>query len=401
MSDSCRNRHCPRCQTRARDRWIQARSRDLLPVSYAHVVFTIHHALTPLALQNKGAVYGLLLRASADTLLEIARDPEHLGAEIGFFSVLHTWNQQLLLHPHVHCVVPAGGLALDHSRWISTSPRFFLPVEVLAEVFRGKFTEGLRELYKARQLVLEGVLAPLRNPRTFAELLRTAHQKDWVVYAKRPFGGAEHVVHYLARYTHRVAISSHRLLSLEDHSVTFRWRDSRHYNKQRQMTLSVHEFLRRFSAACAADRVRADPLFRVLRASKTEGVAAAVRAVAGRLEAASFLASSRGGGASAMDLPGLRRADAGDRAADSAPNPPARAAGERTLRMKRSFSTSKISLPRWPRPTCFWLFDPCRFSALNPVLLLALSLNGKPILTVASPLFPELGTAFRFQNPKL
>ena len=246
MSDSCRNRHCPRCQTRARDRWIQARSRDLLPVSYAHVVFTIHHALTPLALQNKGAVYGLLLRASADTLLEIARDPEHLGAEIGFFSVLHTWNQQLLLHPHVHCVVPAGGLALDHSRWISTSPRFFLPVEVLAEVFRGKFTEGLRELYKARQLVLEGVLAPLRNPRTFAELLRTAHQKDWVVYAKRPFGGAEHVVHYLARYTHRVAISSHRLLSLEDHSVTFRWRDSRHYNKQRQMTLSVHEFLRRF-----------------------------------------------------------------------------------------------------------------------------------------------------------
>ena len=244
--NSCRNRHCPRCQTRARDRWIQARSRDLLPVSYAHVVFTIHHALTPLALQNKGAVYGLLLRASADTLLEIARDPGHLGADIGFFSVLHTWNQQLLLHPHVHCVVPAGGLSLDHRRWIATSPRFFLPVKVLAEVFRGKFTEGLRELYKARQLVLEGVLAPLRNPRTFAELLRTAHQKDWVVYAKRPFGGAEHVVHYLARYTHRVAISSHRLLSLEDHSVTFRWRDSRHYNKQRQMTLSVHEFLRRF-----------------------------------------------------------------------------------------------------------------------------------------------------------
>ena len=244
--NSCRNRHCPRCQTHARDRWIEARSRDLLPTTYAHVVFTIHHALAPLALQNKAAVYGLLMRASAETLLEIARDPKHLGAEIGFFSVLHSWNQQLQHHPHVHCVVPAGGLALDHSRWVHASPRFFLPAKVLAQVFRGKFVEGLRELYAARRLVLEGVLAPLNNPRTFSELLRTVHQKDWVVYAKRPFGGAEHVIHYLGRYTHRVAISSHRLLSLEDHQVTFRWRDSRHHNKQRRMTLSVHEFLRRF-----------------------------------------------------------------------------------------------------------------------------------------------------------
>lgn len=244
--NSCRNRHCPRCQTHARDRWIEARSRDLLPTTYAHVVFTIHHALAPLALQNKAAVYGLLMRASAETLLEIARDPKHLGAAIGFFSVLHSWNQQLQHHPHVHCVVPAGGLALDHSRWVHASPRFFLPAKVLAQVFRGKFVEGLRELYAARRLVLEGVLAPLNNPRTFSELLRTVHQKDWVVYSKRPFRGAEHVIHYLGRYTHRVAISSHRLLSLEDHHVTFRWRDSRHHNKQRRMTLSVHEFLRRF-----------------------------------------------------------------------------------------------------------------------------------------------------------
>jgi hypothetical protein len=244
--NSCRNRHCPRCQTQVRDRWIDARRRDLLPTSYAHVVFTIHHALAPLALQNKAVVYGLLMRASADTLLEIARDPKHLGAEIGFFSVLHTWNQQLLHHPHVHCVVPAGGLALDHSRWISAPPRFFLPVQVLAEVFRGKFVEGLRQLYATRRLALEGVLAPLKNPRTFSELLRTAHRKPWVVYAKRPFGGAEHVVHYLGRYTHRVAISSHRLLSLEQHRVTFRWRDSEHHNKQRRMTLGVPEFLRRF-----------------------------------------------------------------------------------------------------------------------------------------------------------
>lgn len=244
--NSCRNRHCPRCQIQVRDRWIEARCRDLLPTGYAHVVFTIPHALALLALQNKAAVYSLLMRASAETLLEVARDPQHLGAEIGFFSVLHTWNQQLQLHPHVHCVVPAGGLALDHSRWIATSPRFFLPVEVLAEVFRGKFVEGLRELYASRRFVLRGVLLPLENPHTFSELLRTAHQKDWVVYAKRPFGGAEHVVNYLGRYTHRVAISSHRLVSLEDHRVTFRWRDSKHHNKQRRMTLDVHEFLRRF-----------------------------------------------------------------------------------------------------------------------------------------------------------
>src|SRR5215471_5625011 len=226
--NSCRNRHCPRCQTHARNCWIEARTRDLLPTAYAHVVFTIPHALAPLALQNKAAVYGLLMRASADTLLEIAADPKHLGAEIGFFSVLHTWNQQLQHHPHVHCVVPAGGLSLDHTRWIHSSPRFFLPVEVLGEVFRGKFVEGLRELYATRSLVLKGILAPLQKPRTFAELIRTVHQKDWVAHARRPFGGAEHVVRYLGRYTHRVAISMHRLLSLEDHCVTFRWRDSRH-----------------------------------------------------------------------------------------------------------------------------------------------------------------------------
>jgi len=244
--NSCRNRHCPRCQTHLRERWIEARCRDLLPTCYAHVVFTLPRALAPLALQNKAAVYGLLMRASADTLLEIAADPKHLGAEIGFFSVLHTWNQQLQHHPHVHCVVPAGGLAIDHSRWVDASPRFFLTVKVLSQVFRGKFVAGLRELYGARALTLEGMLTPLRNHRTFAELLRTIHRKDWVVYAKRPFGGAESVVRYLGRYTHRVAISTHRLLSLEDHCVTFRWRDSRHGNKQRRMTLSVHEFLRRF-----------------------------------------------------------------------------------------------------------------------------------------------------------
>ena len=244
--NSCRNRHCPRCQTQARDRWIRARTDELLPVPYAHVVFTLHHALAPLALQNKRVIYSLMLRASAETLLEVARDPTHLGAEIGFFSILHTWNQQLQLHPHVHCVVPAGGLSADHVRWVHSKPKYLLPVGVLRKVFRGKFIDGLRESYARNELVLEGRLAPLRQPKTFSALLDTVHQKKWVVYAKRPFGGAGHVVQYLGRYTHRVAISNRRLMVLESGRVTFRWRDSAHGNTQRLMTLSVHEFLRRF-----------------------------------------------------------------------------------------------------------------------------------------------------------
>ena len=244
--NSCRNRHCPRCQTQARDRWIAARTRELLPVQYSHVVFTLHRAIVPLALQNKEAVYDLLLRASAETLLEVAKDPQHLGAEIGFFSILHTWNQQLQLHPHVHCVIPAGGLSAAHDRWVSAQPKFFLPVGVLGKVFRGKFVEGLRRLYAQNRLVLEGRLAPLRHAKTFSELLRTVHGTRWVVYAKPPFGGAGHVVQYLGRYTHRVAISNHRLVSLGENGVTFRWRDSGHGNKQRLMTVSAEEFLRRF-----------------------------------------------------------------------------------------------------------------------------------------------------------
>src|SRR5947199_3213458 len=174
--NSWRNRHCPKCQTGARQRWIQARRRELLPSPYVHVVFTLPPQLAALALQNKKIIYGLLLRASAETLLEVARTPAHLGAEIGFFSVLHTWNQKLQLHPHVHCVVPAGGLSRDHARWIRSHPRFFLPIAVLRRVFRGKFVEGLRQLYGSRKLSLEGVLTPLKNPRTSTELLRPVHQ---------------------------------------------------------------------------------------------------------------------------------------------------------------------------------------------------------------------------------
>lgn len=244
--NSCRNRHCPKCQTKARDRWLAARRLDLLPSQYSHVVFTLPQPLAPMALQNKSEIYGLLFRASAETLLDVAHDPRHLGAEIGFFSVLHTWNQQLLHHPHVHCVVPTGGLSPDHNRWIAAPPRFFLPVKVLSRVFRGKFVAGLRELHRNRRLTFSGKLSPLQAPKAFAAWLRCLYRADWVVYSKRPFGGPEYVLHYLGAYTHRAGISNHRLVALADGKVTFRWRDSAHKNKKCLATLPVEEFLRRF-----------------------------------------------------------------------------------------------------------------------------------------------------------
>jgi putative transposase/transposase-like zinc-binding protein len=244
--NSCRNRHCPKCQTAARERWIAARQRELLPTRYVHVVFTLPRALAPLALRNKKIVYDLLFRASAETLLEVARDPQHLGAEIGFFSVLHTWNQKLGLHPHVHCVIPSGGLSLDHTRWVKPRYRFFLPIQVLGRVFRGKFVAGLKRAFQGGQLCFHGNLAPLAQPKTFSAWLRPLFRKDWVVYSKRPFGGPEYVLQYLGRYTHRIAISNHRLVSFSDGKVTFRWRDSAHNNEQKLMTLSLDEFLRRF-----------------------------------------------------------------------------------------------------------------------------------------------------------
>jgi hypothetical protein len=244
--NSCRNRHCPKCQTGARERWIQARRRQLLPSPYVHVVFTLPSQLAALALQNKKIVYSLLLRASAETLLEVARNPTHLGAEIGFFSVLHTWNQKLQIHPHVHCVVAAGGLSLDHTRWIRSHPRFFLPIPVLRRVFRGKFVDGLKAAFQLGQLHLSGDLAFLAQPKFFAAWLRPLFRKNWVVYSKPPFGGPEYVLQYLGRYTHRVAISNHRLVSFANGQVTFRWRDSAYNNEQKLMTLTLDEFLRRF-----------------------------------------------------------------------------------------------------------------------------------------------------------
>jgi hypothetical protein len=244
--NSCRNRHCPKCQGNARERWLADRQRELLPTRYAHVVFTLPHLLAPLALQNKSVVYALLFRASAETLREIARDPKHLGADIGFFSVLHTWNQKLEHHPHVHCVVPAGGLSADRTRWIHARHAFFLPVKVLGRVFRGKFVAGLKRVYRQGRLGFHGQLDFLSRPKAFAAWLRQLFRDDWVVYCKRPFGGPEHVVRYLGAYTHRVAISNRRLVTLADGQVTFRWRDSTHKNKKRLMSLPIDEFLRRF-----------------------------------------------------------------------------------------------------------------------------------------------------------
>jgi Putative transposase/Transposase zinc-binding domain len=244
--NSCRSRHCPKCQTNARDKWLAGRSQELLPVNYTHVVFTIPHELSWLALQNKKVVYDLLFRASSATLLEIAADPKHLGAEIGFLSVLHTWGSNLMHHPHVHCVIPSGGLSLDHQRWIHPRYAFFLPVRVLGRVFRGKFVAGLKRAFGQGELAFPGSLQPLATEKAFHAFLRPLFRQDWVVYAKRPFGGPEHVLHYLARYTHRVAISNHRLLSVAAGKVSFRWKDYAHGGKQRKMTLPAEEFLRRF-----------------------------------------------------------------------------------------------------------------------------------------------------------
>ena len=242
----CRNRHCPRCQGNARLRWLKARERELLPTRYVHAVFTLPRELAPLALQNKRLIYNLLFHASAETLIEVARNPRHLGAQIGFFSVLHSWNQRLQFHPHVHCVLAAGGLAPDHSRWISARRSFFLPIGVLSRVFRGKFVEGLRNAFHRGELQFHGAFLPLAQPRAFAAWLRVLFRHDWVVYAKKPFGGPEHVLRYLGAYTHRVAISNSRLVALSGGNITFRWRDSAHGNKKRLMTLAVEEFLRRF-----------------------------------------------------------------------------------------------------------------------------------------------------------
>lgn len=245
--NSCRNRHCPKCQAQARERWLAARERDVLDVPYVHVVFTLPHALLPLTYRNGARLYTWLFQTSAATLREIAADPRHLGAEIGVLSILHTWGQTLVRHPHVHCVVPAGGLSSDHQRWIRPKyAGFFLPVNVLSRVFRGKCVEQLRRAYTTGRLDLTGATEDLRDPTRWHAFVDTLFQTDWVVYAKPAFGGASAVLRYLGRYTHRVAISNHRLRAFDGERVTFQWKDYAHDHQSRTMTLSAMAFLRRF-----------------------------------------------------------------------------------------------------------------------------------------------------------
>lgn len=239
--NSCRNRHCPKCQTLTKERWIQAQKADLLQVGYFHVVFTLPQELNALAYQNPTVVYNLLFKAASETLMELAADRAYLGAQIGITAVLHTWGQNLMFHPHLHCIVPGGGLTPD-GRWVNSRKKFFLPVKVLSRKFRGKF------LYYLKRATLEfhGSLEPLREETHFREWMSDLYQKEWVVYCKPPFKTPAHVVEYLGRYTHRVAISNQRILRLEDGKVTFRWRDYRDGNRQKEMTLTVYEFIRRF-----------------------------------------------------------------------------------------------------------------------------------------------------------
>jgi len=244
--NSCRNRNCPKCQAAARAAWLERQAADLLPVDYYHLVFTLPNAIGPLGLQNPSLVYGALFRAAGDSLSELAADPKHLGAEIGFLAVLHTWGQALTLHPHVHCVVPGGGLSPGGQRWLSCRPGFFLPVRPLSRLFRGKYLAMLQQLHQQGRLALAGTQVELADPRRFARWIDELRGSEWVVYAKPPFGGPEQVLKYLARYTHRVAISNHRLASIEDRTVSFHWKDYADANTAKVMTLGGVEFLRRF-----------------------------------------------------------------------------------------------------------------------------------------------------------
>jgi hypothetical protein len=246
--NSCRNRHCPKCQGSAARRWLQDRQADLLPVDYYHVVFTLPAPISDIAYQNKAVIYHLLFKAAAETLLTIAADPKHLGARLGITAVLHTWGSSLTHHPHIHCIVPGGGLSLDGQHWVACKPGFFLPVRVLSRLFRRLFLEQLSTAHNAGRLQFFGTLQHLADPKDFANHLAPLRQIDWIVYAKRPFAGPEAVLAYLSRYTHRVAISNSRLIACDEHGVTFKWKDYRAKRRHRYktMTLAIPEFIRRF-----------------------------------------------------------------------------------------------------------------------------------------------------------
>lgn len=244
--NSCRNRHCPKCQSLERERWLEARQKDLLPTSHFHLVFTLPEGLRPLALRNQKVVYNLLFKSAAETLTELAKDPKHLGAEIGLMAIFHTWSQTLIDHPHLHCLVPGGGVSQDGKRWVSSRKDFFIPVKVLSSLFRGKFLDGLKKAHEVGELRFAGQIEELKEASAFKTFLNDLYDRNWVVYCKPPLKHPEKVMDYLGRYTHRVALSNDRLVTMEGEQVTFRWRDSADHNQIKWLTLEAFEFIRRF-----------------------------------------------------------------------------------------------------------------------------------------------------------
>jgi hypothetical protein len=281
--NSCKNRHCPKCQGPAARDWMAARADDLLPVEYFHVVFTLPAEIARIAYWNKKAVYGLLFRASAQTVMTIAADPKRLGAKVGMTSVLHTWGSALTHHPHIHMIVPGGGLSKDGNRWVACRPRFFLHVRVLSRLFRRLFIEGLRALHRAGELAFFGDQVGLSDADSFAKYLAPLRKKEWVVYAKPPFGGPEAVLAYLSRYTHRVAISNSRLISADSDTVAFRWKDYRAKSNDRQsvMRLATGEFIRRFLVHVLPDRFHRIRHYGLLASSQRKVHIAKVRVLLG------------------------------------------------------------------------------------------------------------------------
>lgn len=252
--NSCRNRHCPKCQAYAKELWIYERSKSLLPTHYFHIVFTIPEQLNSLVLFNQKELYSILFTSVSETLLELAKDKKYLGAEIGFTSILHTWGQNLMNHPHIHCIVPGGGLSLDKAKWIKSKKKFFIPVKVLSRKFRGKFLYYLNTLYLNNKLTFPKSISELGSRNIFNEFKDSLYKKEWIVYSKAPFSSAEYVLQYLGRYTHRVAISDNRIIKVDKNNVSFKWRDYKDNNKQKVMTLKAKEFIRRFTMHILPDR---------------------------------------------------------------------------------------------------------------------------------------------------
>ena len=252
--NSCRNRHCPKCQTYAKELWIYEREKSLLPTNYFHMVFTVPEQLNSLILFNQKELYSILFTSVSETLLELAKDKKYLNADIGFTTVLHTWGQNLMNHPHIHCIVPGGGLSLDKSKWIKSKKKFFIPVKVLSRKFRGKFLYYLNRLYLSNKLIFPKSINELNSINIFNEFKDSLYKKEWIVYSKAPFRSAEYVLQYLGRYTHRVAISDNRIIKVDENNVSFRWRDYKNNNKQKVMTLKASEFIRRFTMHILPDR---------------------------------------------------------------------------------------------------------------------------------------------------